>query len=191
MVNFTILTMKSNKLSIVTLTISIISILLSSYVILSEKRFDADWGFLITGVLSFLVTILITWQIWSMIDTRNAMKEMEHNTKSSELNMSIQYEKLSICVYSTLFDFHRKSYISDIQEIFHYGLLVIAHAKAANEFTQANSMIKFLIECFPVTKSITNFQKSLLINQVNNISSEGLINMDTLRTGIFNLPSKD
>lgn len=84
------------KLSIITICISIASLLLSFYLIFSENRFDADWGQIITGIMSFLVTILIAWQIWTVIDFERKVKDhtkLVENTLQQKFNSDLQVQK--------------------------------------------------------------------------------------------------
>lgn len=75
------------KLSIIAICISIASFLLSFYLIFSENRFDTDWGQIITGVLSFFVTILIVWQIYGVISIDEKI-----SLKMTELQKNIDKE---------------------------------------------------------------------------------------------------
>lgn len=60
--------MKNNSFSIISLAVSVVSLLVSSYIICSENRFNADWYAIVIGVLSLLVTVLIGWNIYIGID---------------------------------------------------------------------------------------------------------------------------
>lgn len=60
--------MKNNSFSIIALAISVISLLVSGYIICSENRFNADWYAIVIGVLSLLITVLIGWNIYTVID---------------------------------------------------------------------------------------------------------------------------
>lgn len=180
----------NNSFSIIALGISGVSLLASGYIICSDSKFNADWYAIVVGILALLVTVLIGWNIYTVIDTKNLIKEIHDQSNLVATKADIQYERLSVSVYSVLFDFYKKDG-TNIFEYFSYGLLVIKHSQAINNIGVSNAMIKVLNESFPTTKPITNFHKANLISIVNNIESIGLIGLDQLKKNIFLMMSSD
>lgn len=84
--------MKNNSFSIISLAISVISLLVSVYIVCSENRFDADWYAIVIGVLSLLVTMLIGWNIYQAIDFE---RRIDQKTKSALLDVGADVEKLN------------------------------------------------------------------------------------------------
>lgn len=83
--------MKNNSFSIISLAVSVISLLASGYIICSENRFNADWYAIVIGVLSLLVTVLIGWNIYTVIDFK---RRIDDETES--LNKSFEEKALEI-----------------------------------------------------------------------------------------------
>lgn len=83
--------MKNNSFSIISLAVSVISLLASGYIICSENRFNADWYAIVIGVLSLLVTVLIGWNIYTVIDFE---RRIDDKTKS--LNEYFEEKALEI-----------------------------------------------------------------------------------------------
>lgn len=182
--------MKTSKLSLFALLISILALLLCSYLLFDEKRFDADWGQVITGVLSFLVTILIAWQIWVVIDTKNIIKELQNENIKTQIHFANEYSKLSAGVYYSLFDFFRKDGLQ-VYEYFKYGLLTLNHSIKVGDYGASNAMIKGLIESFP-TSPIRNFDKAQLLRLIDDVPRDNkLINLEELKSKIILMPSSD
>ncbi len=182
--------MRTSKITYVSLLLSIISLLLCCYLLFSDKRFEADWGQIITGILSFLVTILIAWQIWTIIDTKNIIKELEKSNNAILLNSDLRYSQLSVSIFSSMFDFYKHEG-NQVFEYFRYGLLVVKHSIAISDYGLSNVMIKGLIESFP-TKPVTNANKAILLSLLHSIpSNDRLINFEELKSKILLMPSND
>lgn len=75
------------------LGLSSIAILLSGYtVFVYDKRIEADWMGILIGILALLVTVLVGWNIYSLIDIRNMCPE---NIEMNEKNKQYLFDLLS------------------------------------------------------------------------------------------------
>ena len=90
------------------IAMSIAAILLSIYAaFVCDKRIEADWMGILVGVLALLVTVLIGWNIYALIDFNRAKKEMD-----------VLKEKMRIDVNSSL-----AISSNDMFMVYHYLLL--------------------------------------------------------------------
>lgn len=123
-----------------------------------------DWMGVLVGVLSLLVMLLIGWQIYSMFDVKGEIEEIRQDVDSSMMKVSQECGILSTSIYSTLFNEIRQKEVVDIYGYFRYGLLVIIHAQSINNMGLCKSIIKVLVESFPVTKPIRNHEKADILH---------------------------
>lgn len=79
----------NNSFSIIALGISVLSLLFIAYVVCLETRFNADWYAIVVGILALLVTVLIGWSIYTVIDfDRRVTKRI--NKAITDLNIEIK-----------------------------------------------------------------------------------------------------
>jgi hypothetical protein len=186
--------MKTSKLSLIALCLSILALMLCFYLLFSERRFDADWGQIITGILSFLVTILIAWQIWTVIDTKDIVKELREENKNLLFNIQNDAHNQAAAVYSSLCLFCLKDGTNTF-ECFFYGLLATSRFIKAKNYDGAIAKIKTLNESFPVSRTIRNTQKVQLLQLVAQMEQIPIThNLDgyaELKKNIESIPSND
>lgn len=174
-------------LSMVSLLISIIAICIAGY---RTPELGFDYQGVIVGILSLLVTILIGWQIYSMIDAKNIISNIREDVDSVAIAANRQAHQLSAAVYGSLADFYR--YKDEfVYEYFYNSLLALKHHYDLKDIGACNAFVRVLNEHFPVNKSISNLQKSMLLNVMESIKDYNTItNMETLRNNIILFPSK-
>lgn len=102
----------------------------------NETGFDYI-GFII-GVLSLLVTVLIGWNIYSVIDLRNIKSELEE-VKSDSLFNSY---KTSTVVFVSMSDFYQRN--NDVNNVFYYNVLTLSSASKYGNMELANELIDIL-----------------------------------------------
>lgn len=102
----------------------------------NETGFDYI-GFII-GVLSLLVTVLIGWNIYSVIDLRNIKSELEE-VKSASLFDSY---KTSATVFGAMSDFYQRN--SDVNNVFYYNVLTLSSASKCGNTDLVNKLIDTL-----------------------------------------------
>jgi hypothetical protein len=186
--------MKTSKLSLIALCLSILALMLCFYLLFSERRFDADWGQIITGILSFLVTILIAWQIWTVIDTKDIVKELREENENLLFNIQNDAHNQAAAVYSTMFNFYRIDG-TKIFEFFSNGLFAANRFVKAGHYEGANAMIKVMNESFPITGSIRNLEKAQLLRLVGELEINSDISKlegyGELFKNVLSIPSND
>ena len=164
--------------------------MLCFYLLFSERRFDADWGQIITGILSFLVTILIAWQIWTVLDTKSIVKEQKENNDKIVSRFDQQFSTLATTVYFSMFEFYRKGGTQGF-ELLHFGLLTVKYSIMAGRYDMANETTTVLIESFS-TKPIRNIEKVRLLQLIEGIPIDGrLVYFKELHDKIQLMPSND
>lgn len=102
----------------------------------NETGFDYI-GFII-GVLSLLVTVLIGWNIYSVIDLRNIKSELK-KVKSDSLFNSY---KTSTVVFVSMSDFYQRN--NDVNNVFYYNVLTLSSASKYGNMELANELIDIL-----------------------------------------------
>lgn len=72
--------------------LSIISVLISSYTLVLEKRIDADWATILVAILALLVTILLAWHIFNLMDFNQRIEESEKRISD---DLSVRVDRIS------------------------------------------------------------------------------------------------
>ena len=107
---------------------------------------EADWIGILVGVLSLLVTILIGWQIYSVIDMKKTVDDIKiHSTKTQEETMARAYT--SIMNQTTYIVEGRND--DDCYNAISNGLFACKHYHLAGNN----------IECAKLLNMIANFKK--------------------------------
>lgn len=168
----------------------LISIITLCLVCPRNSDLGIDYQGVTVGILSLLVTVLIGWQIYSMLDAKNIVSNMRQEVKLVTMAADRQAQQLSAAVYGSLADFYR--YKEDfIYEYFYNSLLALKHSYDLKDMGVCNAFVRVLNEHFPVNKPISNFQKSMLLKVIESIKDYNTItNMETLRNNIIMFPSK-
>ena len=79
-------------ISLLAVTISIIALFISC---LRCEPLEMDWMSVLVSILSILVTLLIGWQIYSVLDIKKTVKEIKSNTnKIQEETMARAYTSM-------------------------------------------------------------------------------------------------
>lgn len=174
-------------LSGVSLLVSVIAICMAGY---RTPELGFDYQGVIVGILSLLVTVLIGWQIYSILDAKNIVSNMKQDVISMATAADKQAHQLSATVYGALADFYR--YRDEyVYEYFYNSLLALKYSYDIMNIGVCNAYVRVLNEHFPVNKPISNFQKSMLLNVMESIKDDNTItNMETLRNNIILFPSK-
>lgn len=187
--------MRTSKTNLIALCFSIVALMLCFYLLFSERRFDADWGQIITGVLSILVTILIGWQIYTVIDTKSIVKKLQDENDNLKHRISIDSHKQAAAIYSAMFNFYRIDG-TKIFECFSNGLFATNRFIKAGHYDGANATIKVLNESFaPPMKPIRNLEKAQLLRLVGEIENNSDVRKvegyDELFKNVLSMPSND
>lgn len=139
------------------------------------------------GILSILVVILIGWNIYTIIDSKSIIKEIQQKNSTFALDFKTEANILSTNIYKALAEFYRKDG-TQIFEYFHYSLLELKYCKDCNEIGACDAKIRLMIEAFPTGK-ISTFNKALLIVDMNRIiDDKSLRELSTLKSLILKIP---
>ena len=113
-----------------------------------------DWMGVIVGVLSFLVTILLGWQIFTLFDIRNIQKEV----KRKENKIYLRSEENLAEAHMALWVFYQTNMTEgDVAENSHYGFIqsgiaAIVHFSKCGNYAKAGSIVTTLIRSLPKLK---------------------------------------
>lgn len=154
---------------------------LSSLIIVLAGRYPRanlsfDYMGLIVGIFAILITILIGWQIASMLNIKDEIKNIQNRVNIALTEVIKDAELQSIAVYSTIFEETRQQKEVDIYRYFKYGLLVIIHAVQLDNKGIYSTMIKVLSESLPATRPIRNNEKAELLHLAKQISESPINN---------------
>ena len=171
-------------IAITAITIGIVAISLSL------RGFNAsDTAGIIVATLTTLVVMLIGWQIYTVVDMKDKMKEFDTKVAAYAFASDLLVNKLSAEIYATLSELYMKNgSTSDVYEHFNYSLLAVLHANKANNFGFCNVMLKSLNGHFPVNAAISANSKALLLSliiEIKRTNKGELIGLDDLHNNII------
>lgn len=175
-------------LSLVAIVISIIAVCFAAY---RSPDLNFDYQGVLVGILSLLVTMLIGWQIYSMIDAKNTVIGMKGDISNIATASDQQAARLGSMVHNSFAEFYRDK-DDYVYEYFYNSLLTLKFSMMLEDIGACNAIVRVLNEHFPVNKPIRNFQKAMLLSVMNSINKTGpIVNIETLRDNIILFPSSD
>jgi hypothetical protein len=160
-------------LSVISITASVIAICVSLESFSLDSTAFLGWT---VAVLSMLVVLLMGWNLYTIIDTKKAMKEFDIKIDAYASVLDKSTHRMYANIYGALFEFYGKDKTKRY-DCFNCGLLTINYGQAAGEYALCNAMIKALIESFPIAEHITAYQKALLLSYVPVIRNRGVRDM--------------
>ena len=95
--------LKRNILSIISIIVSVIALFIAYF---RCKPLEANWPGILVGILSVLVTVLIGWNISSLLDVKELAREMEKRIKESKENEL----QLGVSLHSSLANIHSSQF---------------------------------------------------------------------------------
>lgn len=125
--------------------ISLIALVLSVYAsFVCDKRLEADWMGVIVGILSLLVTTLIGWNIYNLIDINQTRKQINQvETKlSSSLETSL-YEVQMTAFFVFLNKEHKTS--DDYFHLWLHGLSAMNHLTKVGKYQDCSDLSKMIL----------------------------------------------
>lgn len=153
-------------ISIISLMLSLISICIAAY---RTPELGFDYQGIIVGLLSLLITVLIGWQILSVIDIRRIKNDvlnlnLENYTRSEKNIVEIQ---ISLSQYYL----NRGIETNDRDIVFKYllhSISAIVHQERINDINGANAMVNTIIASVPDPNNVllTQVQKNSLIELI-------------------------
>lgn len=135
----------------ISLLISIAALCVSSF---RCEPITMDWMGVLVGVLSFLVTVLLGWQIYTLFDIKKLQEEIKRKDegiyKRSEKNLAETHMALWAFYLTNMTE-------GDIAENSHYGFVqsgvaTIVHFSRYGDYAKADSVASKLIQFLPKLK---------------------------------------
>lgn len=174
--------MKNNSFSIISLAVSVISLLVSSYIICNENRFNADWYAIVIGILSLLVTVLIGWNIYTVIDFKKEIDKMREQNSTMQKSIADtllfttkESSKLSIATYSALMELYGKLNKDEAEPYLRYALTTLMFQSSIGDINGCNITTMAMNEAMPSNLGLRKFDKQQLLNLAYNINQPDLI----------------
>lgn len=157
------------------LGLSIVAMLLSGYAaFVCDKRVEADWMGILVGILALLVTVMLGWNIYSLIDIRNLRKEISNErTKAyieSERNVATMFMAISDYYYSILAGKQQPESEKIYKYIFN-RVSSILHASRINDFETCRVIVKVLFETIhPENIEMSEKNKQYLFDLLSDVN---------------------
>ena len=128
------------------------------------------------SVLSVLTTILITWQIYAIIDIRRIKKSVYKKREQ----IIVEAERNSCCMSMAMGDLYYTSLVDvpeeqRITKYILYKMYSIGHASNIKDFNTCNASAKFLIETITDTTTVRKKSKKIICQALQNISNKNFI----------------
>lgn len=125
--------------------ISLIALGLSVYAsFVCDKRIEADWMGVIVGILSLLVTTLIGWNIYNLIDINQTRKQIgQLETKLSASLETSLYEVQMTAFFVFLNKENKKS--DDYFHLWLHGLSAMNHLTRVGKYQDCSDLSKMLL----------------------------------------------
>lgn len=133
-----------------------------------------DYMGILVGILSLLVTVLIGWNIYSLIDIRNLRKEIAlEKTRvyfESEKNLMSTFIALSEYYYSSIHD-KQQPIEERIYKYILYRVSGILHASRINDFETCRIIVKITLETIhPANIEMNEKNKKTLIDLLSDVN---------------------
>jgi hypothetical protein len=178
---------KENLILLISVVAGILSILAICMSVDAFSLSETAYLGWIVAVLSTLIVVLIGWQIHTIIDTKSEIRDFDNRfgDLTERINHALNRNKAEL--YISLSEFYRNDGRL-VYECFNYSLLAVQSYMIVRELAICNTLIRVLIESFPVTGEITTNKKALLLQVAAEIKSGGgssLIGFDTLHSLII------
>lgn len=138
----------------ISLTFSIAALGFSAYAaFVCDKRIETDWMGVLVGILSLLVTVLIGWNIYNLIDFKNKEKEIDRsiqklNSTLQKINKHNITSKSDISTYIASMYYYLiadKMKIYFAQEYIQHSLAAAYYSSVAGEMKRCNDIIDSIL----------------------------------------------
>lgn len=114
-----------------------------------------DYQGVIVGVLSLLVTVLIGWNIYNLIDINNTRKAVKDLLSDTSLKLN---KNMAITEHSFWMLYHYlligKDPIGLDYRFVHHGIACLFHASNFNDIGLCNTIVKAMLECIKDPQNI-------------------------------------
>lgn len=143
-----------NKEGYISIVISVIALATSTYAsLVCDKRIEADWMGVLIGVLSLLVTMLIGWNIYNLIDFKTKEKEIDRNihkisTILQKINKHTITSKSDISTYIASMYYYmmtEKMGIYFLQEYVQHSMAAAYYSSTAGDMVRCNDIIDSIL----------------------------------------------
>lgn len=152
--------MKKNLLSIIALAVSAAAIIL---VICRIEPLVWDWMAILVGILSLLVTILLGWQLYQILN----INKIEEKLKKEVASYKRDTEEALLLMYYGSLDVYKLN--GDTFNFINISIHSIGKAMYLGSIGIANNLLKQIITKYPNGIEMTSFQKSMLSSSLYHV----------------------
>lgn len=163
----------------VTVTISIISLLISIIAICvtcpNSEKLNFDYQGVLVGILSMLVTVLIGWNIYSIIDIKKIRDELyatkANSVFNAEKNNAITCHAVSDYYYHVLL---KSDPLGVEYQFLYYRISELFHVSKIGDIETCNVIVKVLLEMIKTPEDIHILQscKDRLIGLLSKVDGK-------------------
>ncbi|KAA6334756.1 hypothetical protein EZS27_016962 [termite gut metagenome] len=128
----------------------------------------------VVAVLSMLVVVLISWQIFSLIEVKDIVREINEKKKQVLLGCEIT----SMVTYMALADYYYSVAIGKEQpreeiefHVIHYRMLALINASSISDFNTCNAIIQALLESVTDNFITSKKKKEILIATIPEVKN--------------------
>lgn len=155
---------------------------------------NIDWAGVLVATLVGLVTALIGWQIYSIIDfrkeTQKSFEKMNEHSKERSYVHNSQMCLLNKAMMDFYYEQGKKIITKDPKTYMYYwhGIAAMQQACLIDDYITANMLVKAMIEVYDKSLTIRAYHKSLLLRMLHvTINKESLEAYDKLEDIIIKM----
>lgn len=153
--------------SIVSLLLSVIAVCVAVW---RSPDLDFDYQGVLVGVLSLLVTILIGWNIYTLVDLRNLQNKMEGLVKgtSTQINANMAVtEGTHLMIYHYLI--LNKDPLGIEYRFIYHGVACLMHSSQIGDIQTCNAVVDAMLTCIshPEKISVTASSKGDILKLIS------------------------
>lgn len=129
----------------ISIGLSVFAIILSGYAtFICDKRIEADWMSILVGILALLVTVLIGWNIYSLIDINRIRNNIYETKATLSENIETSLSEVQMTAFFVFLNKDKKS-SDDIFHIWLHGISAIRHLSFADKHQECSNIAKMIL----------------------------------------------
>lgn len=140
--------------------ISLLSLLLSVIAVCVAVWRSPELGFdyqgVLVGVLSLLVTVLLGWNIYTLVDIRDTRERLNEVSSGAMLNIQ---KNMVVSEHSFFMIYHylllEKDPLGLEYRFMYHGIACLYHASKIHDIQTCNVLVKAMLECFTNPEDLT------------------------------------
>jgi len=162
-------------ISWVAIAVSLVSL---GLVLIRVKPIAYDWAGVMVGSLSALVVMLIGWNIYSLVDFKESVKEVKKlSTKIGELEIGLnaQMSRMHLLTNMGITDIYYRFITGDVRnrdfKYLYHNVVSIMYACEVKDIITCNAIIKTMLDVVisPESIKLSKHEKDIVLKFISNI----------------------